>query len=71
MDGEQLSDLDMLGPEKLLLRWVNYHLAKAGYHQPIKNFGNDIKDSQVIGSNSTDTLKTDNSTYNSAYSIIF
>ena len=47
MDGEELSDLDALGPEKLLLRWVNYHLAKAGYSQPITNFGADIKDSKA------------------------
>jgi len=47
MEGEELSDLDALGPEKLLLRWVNYHLAKAGYSQPITNFGSDIKDSKA------------------------
>ena len=47
MEGEELSDLDALGPEKLLLRWVNYHLAKAGYNQPITNFGNDIKNSKA------------------------
>jgi len=47
MDGEELSDLDALGPEKLLLRWVNYHLARAGYGKPISNFGKDIKDSKA------------------------
>lgn len=47
MDGEELSDLDALGPEKLLLRWVNYHLARAGYNKPISNFGKDIKDSKA------------------------
>ena len=47
MDGEELSDLDALGPEKLLLRWVNYHLARAGYGNPINNFGSDIKDSKA------------------------
>jgi len=46
-DGEELSDLDALGPEKLLLRWVNYHLARAGYGKPISNFGSDIKDSKA------------------------
>jgi len=47
MDGEELSDLDALGPEKLLLRWVNYHLARAGYSEPITNFGSDIKNSKA------------------------
>ena len=47
MDGEELADLDALGPEKLLLRWVNYHLAKAGYNEPITNFGADIKNSKA------------------------
>ena len=47
MDGEELSDLDALGPEKLLLRWVNYHLARGGYGHPINNFGSDIKDSKA------------------------
>ena len=39
--------MDALGPEKLLLRWVNYHLARAGYGKPISNFGSDIKDSKA------------------------
>ena len=47
MEGEELSDLDALGPEKLLLRWVNYHLAKAGVSKPINNFGPDIKNSKA------------------------
>ena len=47
MEGEELSALDKLGPEKLLLRWVNYHLAKSGYNGKINNFGNDIKTSNA------------------------
>ena len=34
-------------PESLLLRWVNYHLAKAGSKSQIKNFSEDIKDGTV------------------------
>ena len=45
MDGEELADLDKLGPEKLLLRWMNYHLARAGYSKTVSNFGKDIADS--------------------------
>merc|ERR1711953_58495 len=47
MDGEELADLDKLGPEKLLLRWMNYHLARAGYSKTVSNFGRDISDSHA------------------------
>ncbi|CAG5106015.1 Oidioi.mRNA.OKI2018_I69.chr1.g2643.t1.cds [Oikopleura dioica] len=47
MDGEELADLDKLGPEKLLLRWMNYHLARAGYSKTVSNFGKDISDSHA------------------------
>jgi len=36
-----------LTPEELLLRWVNYHLKKAGSNRRIQNFSGDIKDSEV------------------------
>jgi len=29
-DGETLQDLMKLSPETILIRWVNYHLEKAG-----------------------------------------
>ncbi|KAL4635860.1 plastin-1-like [Arapaima gigas] len=45
-EGEEMDHLLSLSPEELLLRWVNYHLANAGW-QPISNFGNDIKDSKA------------------------
>ena len=25
--------------EHLILRWLNYHLARAGYNQPVSDFG--------------------------------
>ena len=37
--GETLEDLLKLPPEKLLLRWVNFHLAAAGHSKRITNFG--------------------------------
>ncbi|XP_035665743.1 plastin-2-like [Branchiostoma floridae] len=43
MDGEDMEDLLKLSPEELLLRWVNYHLEKAGHNKRITNFGPDIK----------------------------
>ena len=42
-EGESLNDLMSLSPEELLLRWVNYHLEKAGSERRIKNFSGDIK----------------------------
>lgn len=46
-DGETMETLMNLSPEELLLRWVNYHLKKAGSHKRISNFSGDIKDSEV------------------------
>lgn len=41
-DGERLDHLLSLSPEEMLLRWVNYHLEKAGT-KTISNFSEDIK----------------------------
>ncbi|KAF5294787.1 hypothetical protein FQA39_LY00271 [Lamprigera yunnana] len=46
-DEEKIEDLMKLSPEAILLRWVNYHLAKAGTHRRINNFQSDITDSEV------------------------
>ncbi|NWW78169.1 PLSI protein, partial [Climacteris rufus] len=45
-EGEELDQLMKLSPEELLLRWMNYHLANAGW-QKISNFSQDIKDSRA------------------------
>merc|ERR1712241_1585227 len=47
MEGEDINDLLKLSPEQLLMRWVNYQLEKAGSSRRIKNFTDDIKDSEV------------------------
>merc|ERR1719431_2068062 len=47
MDGEDIADLMKLSPEQLLVRWVNYQLEKAGSTRKIKNFNEDIKDSEI------------------------
>lgn len=45
-DGESKEDLLKLTKEELLLRWMNYHLARSGYTgREVKNFSGDIKDS--------------------------
>ena len=47
LDGEDINDLMKLSPEQLLLRWVNYQLEKAGSSKRVKNFSQDIKDSEA------------------------
>lgn len=44
---EDYPDLNKLSPETILLRWVNYHLEKAGISRRIENFTGDIKDSEA------------------------
>ncbi|CAB4009606.1 plastin-3-like [Paramuricea clavata] len=46
-EGETMDDLMKLSPEEILLRWVNYHLEKSGSNKRIRNFGNDISDSEA------------------------
>jgi len=47
MDGERIEDLMKLSPEAILLRWVNYHLEKAGVTRRCNNFQGDITDSEI------------------------
>ncbi|CAH8560830.1 unnamed protein product [Schistosoma margrebowiei] len=46
-DGETAEDLSTLKPEELLMRWVNYHLHRAGCDRRITNFNSDLADSVV------------------------
>ncbi|XP_044741174.1 plastin-2 [Chrysoperla carnea] len=46
-DQEKIEDLMKLSPEQILLRWVNYHLEKAGVARRCNNFQSDIADSEV------------------------
>lgn len=41
-DGEDLASFIKLPPETILLRWMNYHLARGGYPNQVNNFGGDI-----------------------------
>ncbi|CAM6096511.1 unnamed protein product [Calypogeia fissa] len=41
---EEFEDLLRLPAEKLLLRWMNFHLKKAGYAKVVSNYSSDIKD---------------------------
>lgn len=44
-DGETLEEFMKLSPEQILIRWVNYHLARSTCGRQIANFTTDIKDS--------------------------
>jgi len=46
-EGEDISELIKLSPEQLLLRWVNFQLEKAGCSRLIRNFSDDIRDSEI------------------------
>ncbi|CAD6195459.1 unnamed protein product [Caenorhabditis auriculariae] len=46
-EGETLEDLRRLSPEEILVRWVNYHLEKAGIQRRLNNFTTDIVDSEI------------------------
>lgn len=45
--GEELSDLQKLKQEDLLIRWLNFHLNAAG-QEPIANLGSNLKDSKKL-----------------------
>ena len=45
MEGETLEEFMKLSPEQILIRWVNYHLARSGCGRQISNFTTDITDS--------------------------
>ena len=44
-EGETLEEFMKLSPEEILIRWVNYHLARSNCGRQISNFTGDIKDS--------------------------
>ncbi|KAF7845163.1 fimbrin-2-like [Senna tora] len=43
-DSKDMEELINLPPEKILLRWMNFHLKKAGYKKIVTNFSSDVKD---------------------------
>ncbi|XP_047334679.1 fimbrin-1-like [Impatiens glandulifera] len=46
-DNNDVEELMGLGPEKLLLKWMNFHLKKAGYEKTVANFSSDLKDGEA------------------------
>ena len=47
-EGEDLAALNKLGPEKILIRWINFHLKKAGQDRRVENLGKDLQDSFAL-----------------------
>lgn len=43
MKCQEAEELMGLAPEKVLLKWMNYHLKKAGYKKEVTNFSSDLK----------------------------
>uniref|UniRef100_A0A0D6QT18 Calponin-homology (CH) domain-containing protein n=1 Tax=Araucaria cunninghamii TaxID=56994 RepID=A0A0D6QT18_ARACU len=46
-DSKDVEELMNLPPDKVLLRWMNFHLQKAGYKKNITNFSSDVKDGEA------------------------
>ncbi|KAK9268969.1 hypothetical protein L1049_000736 [Liquidambar formosana] len=46
-DSTDVEELLGLAPEKILLKWMNFHLKKAGYKKPVTNFSSDVKDGEA------------------------
>jgi hypothetical protein len=47
-DDEDPKVLATLAPEDILLRWFNYHLARAGTSRRVQNFGSDLQVLQPV-----------------------
>ncbi|KAJ8766591.1 hypothetical protein K2173_023838 [Erythroxylum novogranatense] len=46
-DNTDVEELMGLAPEKVLLKWMNFHLKKGGYEKPVTNFSSDLKDGKA------------------------
>ncbi|CAH8279761.1 unnamed protein product [Arabidopsis lyrata] len=46
-DNEDIEEFLRLPPEKVLLKWMNFHLKKGGYKKIVGNFSSDLKDAQA------------------------
>ncbi|QCE11373.1 fimbrin-2-like [Vigna unguiculata] len=46
-DSEGMEELMSLAPEKILLRWMNFHLKKSSYKKIVMNFSSDVRDAEA------------------------
>jgi hypothetical protein len=54
---QDIDEVLSLSPEKMLLRWMNHHLKKAGYKKTVNNFSSDVK-VHMTNKNATKLLAT-------------
>jgi hypothetical protein len=45
---QDVEELMSLPPEKILLRWMNFLLKKAGYKKIVTNFSSDVKVKRLV-----------------------
>ncbi|XP_047982878.1 fimbrin-5-like isoform X4 [Salvia hispanica] len=46
-DTNDVEELMGLAPEKVLLKWMNFHLKRAGFEKQVTNFSSDLKDGEA------------------------
>ncbi|XP_042061510.1 fimbrin-5-like [Salvia splendens] len=46
-DSKDVEELMGLAPEKVLLKWMNFHLKRAGFEKQVTNFSSDLKDGEA------------------------
>ncbi|GMH25498.1 hypothetical protein Nepgr_027341 [Nepenthes gracilis] len=46
-DSDDIEELLGLSPEKILLKWMNFHLKRGGYKKILTNFSSDLKDGEA------------------------
>ncbi|XP_057440866.1 fimbrin-5-like [Lotus japonicus] len=46
-DDKDVEELISLPPDKVLLKWMNFHLKKSGYQKEVTNFSSDVKDGEA------------------------
>uniref|UniRef100_A0A453NYS1 Calponin-homology (CH) domain-containing protein n=1 Tax=Aegilops tauschii subsp. strangulata TaxID=200361 RepID=A0A453NYS1_AEGTS len=42
-NSKEAEELVNLAPDKMLLKWMNFHIKKAGYKKTVTNFSTDVK----------------------------
>ncbi|KAJ6371531.1 hypothetical protein OIU77_001941 [Salix suchowensis] len=47
VEGRDVEELMELAPEKVFLKWMNFHPKKAGYEKPVLTFSSDLKDGKA------------------------